>query len=133
MTRRAWLLVGAAVTIAAIATALMFTRTDERKVPEPGVTAADIARAEREGRSACAGFDRVVALIRQNDDADDVLATLSRAVGDASAAAARDPAWRPLASGLQAVKASLERDDPRAADVGVRVARAACDDAGEGD
>lgn len=128
--RRRLLLAAAVVAAAGVIVAMQLVparRGDSSADPDPGVTAADIATGKRDADKACDRFARALGQIEENDSADAVLMSLREAVSAGARAADHDPAWRPLASGLQAVQASLERNDPRAARIGVRVVRSACE------
>lgn len=127
MSRRLVILVLAFV-VSAVGASLFASSRPRAPVPSAGdgVTASDVGLAARDARKACQFFDEAVQLVRENGRTDQVMSSLGRAVRWASHAANRDPAWRGLLGGLQAVRASLERDDPRAADVGMRVVVSGC-------
>lgn len=130
MTRRRSILalVVALVVTLGVALAISSRGQPPERSSAAGVTATDIRLAERDGRAACAHYATALRLIDDNGSADAVRSALTAAVERANDAAERDPAWRPLSSGLGAVRVAVERDDPDAARLGVRVVRAACAD-----
>lgn len=90
----------------------------------------DQAGSARSAREACRTVRLFLELVRTDAAAHRVLDLLDSAVNAATAAADRDPAWRPLAGGVQAVRLALDEDDPEAARVGLAVVAANCERAG---
>ncbi len=94
--------------------------------PRRSVPAFNPARAERQARVACAALGTFELQVGQNVEARKVLANLDDARRRATDAADRDPRWRSLASGADALGVAIRKDNAAAARVGIDVVRAQC-------
>lgn len=84
-------------------------------------------RAAVRAREACTTMRIFVEQVEADAGARRVLELLDSAMKSAEGAADADPAWRPLAGGIQAVHLAVEEDDPEAARVGLDVVAASCE------
>lgn len=115
-------IIGVLAATAAGLVLLASTDDDRRQTPRQ----LDIPRAEQQARAACAAFDTFERQVKQNAPSRTVLATLSDARRRATDAADRDPRWRSLAGGADALGVALRTDNAAAARVGIDVVRAQC-------
>ncbi len=86
----------------------------------------DPGRATAFAESACARFAQAVSLIRADSPAPRVFKAVEETVQAAEEAVFRDPIWAELASGAQAVRAGLRRNDAEIARRGGDAMRRAC-------
>lgn len=116
---RLTLIVAAVAVSTVVAAAVLLARSSR---PPTG----EMERALGLATQAC----RTVGVFRQqvaaNARADRVFALLDGATASAKKAAARDPAWVPLAGGIQAVRLALDKDDAHAARLGMAVVATNC-------
>ncbi|MCA1711927.1 MAG: hypothetical protein LC789_09990, partial [Actinobacteria bacterium] len=75
-------------------------------------------------------IDEFAALVARNATVDEVFAAIDAADAAADEAAAADPKWIALAGATGAIRLALQNDDPDAARVGARSARAGCERVG---
>jgi hypothetical protein len=76
--------------------------------------------------AACTRLRLVEQGIRANSATATVRANLAEARDLATRAARQDARWVALSGGIAALDEALRRDDPAAAEIGLRVAREAC-------
>ena len=114
---------GAAVGLLLVGAALALL-TGDRQAPtaptadEVPVTAAPAELAEQ----ACAYVTQELpAQVARDAPAEEVLAGIDRTARLTRAAADRDAAYVPLASGVAALREALQHDDPDATDIALRV------------
>lgn len=119
MRRRRALAALVVVALLALAGTLL-TQQSRPEVPR------DPAAALAAARFACAQVPHFEELVDANASADRVREVLGLAVQGAKDAADRDQRWVALLGGLQSLQVALERDDPRAARVGIDVVRTEC-------
>ncbi|MEO6204215.1 MAG: hypothetical protein ABIO67_02360 [Mycobacteriales bacterium] len=119
MRRRRALAALFVVALFALAGALLMqqSRPEVPRDPAVALVAAKVA---------CAQVARFEALVDANASADRVREVLGMAVQGAREAADRDQRWVALLGGLQSLQVALDKDDPRAARVGIDVVRAEC-------
>jgi hypothetical protein len=126
VSRRVLVLIGLVVVLGGAAGALIVRDRSEahRRKPVP----LDIPAAEQLARRACAGIATFEQQVDANASAEAVFQTLDGLRSAANAAADRDPRWRSLASGTDALDVALRKNDAAAARVGIDVVRAQCAD-----
>jgi len=110
------------IALAAVGAGIVFAGANPRR----SVPAFSPARAEQQARLACAALGTFERQVRQNVEGKKVLANLDEARRRATDAADRDPRWRSLASGADALGVAIRKDDAATARVGIDVVRAQC-------
>jgi hypothetical protein len=88
----------------------------------------DIPAAEQLARQACALATTFEDQVKANASSRQVLATADAMRASANDAADRDPRWRSLAGGTDALRLAMRKDDAAAARIGIDVVRAQCAD-----
>ena len=127
---RRWLLVAAPLLVVAAGIALMLTTQRHSTPTEASPFEGEVRGAAALARQACTSVALAVIDIERNAGSKRVFSRLQRAQRDGHAAATSDPRWTRLDSGVQALLTSVRRDDPQLADLGLRVVREVCGDAG---
>lgn len=75
---------------------------------------------------ACAGFDGLVRLVKEDARSDQVFARLEEAERSAAAAAKADPHWVDLLGGLSGLEVGFRENDAEASRLSLDVVRTAC-------
>lgn len=106
---------GAGVTLAAAVAAVALWPS--RSATDPAV---------RHAQTACEHIGAFEKIVQHNGSADSANRELATARALTGKAAARNPRWVPLDSGVQTLQRALVKDDAAAADIGTRIVRAQC-------
>ena len=106
--------------------AFFFVGRGDGDADDRAQAAVDPVAARRHAVAACAAFDDVIELVRENASADDVLDRLEDAEQAGADAADADPQWIDLAGALSGLEVGFREDDAGASRLSVSVARAAC-------
>lgn len=89
--------------------------------------------AAAEARSACRHFDAFVDIVARNGPASEATDQLDAVVAESRRAAAADPVWVQLASGMQTLRRAFADDDPEATRTALTLVRQNCARANERD
>jgi hypothetical protein len=120
------LLVVLALLAGVVAVGVLATRGGDRELPSAAELAPGATSAKDFAAASCLRLRFVEQGVRANSSADAVRRSLAEARVLAAEASVRDPLWVPLSGGVAALDEAVRRDDPRAADIGLQSARAAC-------
>ncbi len=126
MRHRAWAVGG--VGLAAIVVVLLLVKvgsSEPRPVPPPVLA----TRSQSSGvmaHGACADVADVQRMVRQDAAAHTVLRYVRVAVTDSSDAAAADPTWRSLQSGITAIQQGFDTDNGAMTTLGIAIVRDQC-------
>lgn len=121
------LLVGLALLAAVVGLAVVASRgRDAAPLPSASQLAPGATTAKDFAAAACLRLRFVEQGVRANSSADAVRRSLAEARVLAAEASVRDQVWVPLSGGVAALDEAVRRDDPEAAGIGLRSARAAC-------
>lgn len=122
-TRWGLALVSAGVALAVTTATFIVASEDEQEPTAPSLTPE---QARTAATASCRHIARFEDLIDDDAGTRAVLEALARAEQDAERAAAGDPIWVALASGVQSIRVALDTDSPGAARIGIDVVRTEC-------